>query len=62
MKKVKVPALEKNYNIKLNDLTNNVNYFFMNNYTYGVILRKLVNRVEAADYETMPHDSAPQNI
>lgn len=28
MKKVKVPALEKNYNIKLNDLTNNVNYFF----------------------------------
>lgn len=59
---MKVPELEKNYNIKQNDQTNNVNYFFMNNYSHGVILRKLVNRVEAADYETMPHDSEPQNI
>lgn len=48
------PTLEKNYNIKQNNLTNIVNYFFffMNNYTNGVILRKLVKRVEAADYET----------
>lgn len=52
---MKAPTLEKNYNIKQNNLTNIVNYFFffMNNYTNGVILRKLVKRVEAADYETL---------